>query len=364
MDAPFGLGALAVVLGLLVGVVLFVPFVAVSYRLRGRLTVGRFALWGAALVYFVAIWTYTLLPLPASRDVACTGANFDLFAFVDDLRGVASQPTTLLTDPAALQVLLNVLLFIPLGFFVRVLAGRGVLVATLTGLAVSAVVELTQLTGVWGLYSCAYRVFDVDDLLTNTLGAAIGGALAFAVPARHRGLAVSKDADSPQPVTRARRLLAMLCDALGAWLVSLAVGVGFQLALLALGADAEMRNGLSASTVASTTAIVVWLIVVLATGRTVGDLAVQLRYQGGPLPEGLARTLRFAGGIGGFLVLFALPGAWDLVGWLFALGSVVLVFTTRDGRGLPGLMSGQQVVDAREPIDPETPPRRRVAGWR
>ncbi|WP_307858588.1 VanZ family protein [Microbacterium flavescens] len=364
MDDRLLLGGFAIALGIAAGVVLFVPFVAISYRRRGGLSAGRFVLWAAALVYFMAIWTYTLLPLPDPDAVRCAGVNLDLFAFVADLRGAAMRPTTVLTDPAALQVLLNVLLFIPLGFFVRVIGGRGILVAALVGLGLSGFIELTQLTGAWGLYPCAYRVFDVDDLLTNSLGAVIGSLLSLAVPPAHRGMARAADADRPRAVTRFRRLLAMVCDVVGSWLVALAVGVLFQLALFMLGATAEVRDGGAAGVVSSAVTIAVSLIVVLATGRTVGDLAVQLRFQGGPLPVWLARTLRFAGGIGGFLLLFALPGAWDFVGWLFALGSLVLVFTTPDGRGLPGLVSGQYVADAREPLDPDEPVRPRSARGR
>lgn len=364
MDDRLLLGGFAIALGVVAGVMLFVPFVAVSYRRRGGLTLGRFVLWGAALVYVMALWTYTLLPLPDPDAVVCAGANIELFAFVADVRGAALRPATALSDPAALQVMLNALLFVPLGFFVRVLGGRGIIVAVLAGLGVSAVIELTQLTGVWGLYACAYRVFDVDDLVTNTLGTVIGSLLALAVPRRHRGSARSLDADLPRPVTRPRRLLAMVCDALGAWLVSLALGVAFQLVLYALGARDEVRDGAAASTFASIGGIAVWLVVVLTTGRTVGDLAVRLRYEGGGLPEGLARLLRFAGGIGGFLVLFALPGAWDFAGWLYALISVILVFSTRTGRGLPGLVSGRYVADARDPIDPEAPSPRPSARWK
>ncbi|EYD75069.1 hypothetical protein Rumeso_03397 [Rubellimicrobium mesophilum DSM 19309] len=42
------------------------------------------------------------------------------------------------------------------------------------GLGLSLAVELTQLTGTWGLYPCAYRKFDVDDLILNTVGVALG----------------------------------------------------------------------------------------------------------------------------------------------------------------------------------------------
>ncbi|MHC2998288.1 VanZ family protein [Microbacterium sp. HJ5] len=364
MDDRLLLGGFAIALGVVAGVVLFVPFVAVSFRRRGGLSLGRFALWFAALVYVMAVWTYTVLPLPDPDAVVCVPSNLELFAFVDDVRGATLRPASAFTDPAALQVLLDVLLFVPFGFLVRVLGGRGIVVATLAGLGLSAFIELTQLTGVWSLYPCAYRVFDVDDLVTNTVGAMIGSLLALSVPRHHRGMGRAADADRPRPVTRARRLLGMACDALAAWLVFLAVGVVLQLVLYALGARDEVRDGGAASAAASVTAIAVCLVVVLATGRTVGDLAVELRFEGGGLPGGLARVLRFAAGIGGLTVLFALPGAWDFVGWLFALASVILVFATRSGRGLPGLASGQHLVDARGPIDPDTPPRRPSARWR
>lgn len=357
-------GLSAVALGLLAGFVLFVPLVAISYRRRGGLTFGRFLLWTALLVYFMALWTYTLLPLPDPASLVCAATNTDLLAFADEVGVALDRSGGDLRDPAIRQLLLNVLLFVPLGVFVRVLGGRGVVVALFVGFGVSGLIELTQLTGVWGLYPCAYRVFDVDDLMTNTLGAVLGSLLSLLVPRRHRGMARRADADLPRPVTRARRLLAMLCDVVGAALVSLFAGVLFQSALLMLGAVAEMRDGGAAGVVAGVTPIAVWLIVVLVTGRTVGDLAVQLRFEGGELPVALARFLRFAGGIGAYLVLFALPGAWDFVGWLFALVSVIFVFVTPDGRGLPGLLSQQRLVDAREPLDPDDPPPHVEVRWR
>lgn len=41
------------------------------------------------------------------------------------------------------------------------------------GFAVSLFIESSQLSGFWGLYPCAYRQFDVNDLMTNTLGAMV-----------------------------------------------------------------------------------------------------------------------------------------------------------------------------------------------
>ena len=61
-------GIIAIIIGAIVAVLLFVPFVAASYRLRGRMTVSRTIGWAALLVSFLAIWTYTILPAPAITD--------------------------------------------------------------------------------------------------------------------------------------------------------------------------------------------------------------------------------------------------------------------------------------------------------
>ena len=45
-------------------------------------------------------------------------------------------------------------------------------------LALTFGAELTQLTGVWGVYPCAYRQFNVDDLMLNALGMLAGFILA------------------------------------------------------------------------------------------------------------------------------------------------------------------------------------------
>jgi glycopeptide antibiotics resistance protein len=51
-------------------------------------------------------------------------------------------------------------------------------VAVLFGLGMTLLVEFTQLTGIWGLYPCAYRQFNVDDLILNSLGVVTGFLLA------------------------------------------------------------------------------------------------------------------------------------------------------------------------------------------
>lgn len=335
----------AIGLGLVVGFVLFVPFVAISYRRRGRLGVGRFLAWASALVYFWAIWTYTLLPLPSSREVQCVGVELDPLTLVRALRDALSHGSAFLIDPAFLQIALNVALFIPLGFFLRVLGGRGILIALLGGFVVSLAIETTQLTGVWGIYSCAYRVFDVGDLITNTSGSVIGSILALAVPRRLHGLSIAADAHLPRPVTRGRRMLALLCDGIGFFLASTVMSVLITAVRLFLLRDVTAAADDDIAVFGGTLATsAIWLVVILATGRSPGDSTVRLQYRGGRLSRPIARLLRWLGGIAGISALGLL---WGPLTAILVFVSLFMVVTTRGGRGLPGLISGQELTDSR-----------------
>ncbi|MEV7799249.1 VanZ family protein [Microbacterium foliorum] len=348
MEDQVLLGFIAIAIGVAFGILLFVPFVAVSYRRRGRLGLGRTLLWLSALIYFWAIWTYTLLPLPDPDAIRCVGAITDPMSVVRDVQKALAAPGNPLRHPALLQLAFNVLLFLPLGVFVRVLAGRGIVVALASGLGLSLLVETTQLTGVWGLYPCAYRFFDVGDLMTNTLGAVIGCALALVVPRSRRGSKTSADADLPRPVTRGRRALAMVCDALAYGFLSTGVGVTVQVWLEFVVKDrAAVLDGSLASTLGTIVPCALFLVLTLVSGRSIGDIAVQLRYTGSRLPLLLARILRWAGGIGGLSALALLGGLFGAASSLLVVVAIVMLFTTRLGRGLPGVLSGQHLVDAR-----------------
>lgn len=71
------------------------------------------------------------------------------------------------------QMTLNLLLFVPLGAMLAFWGKRAIGQAALIGCGVSLLIETSQL--LW-----ANRIFDVDDLITNTTGTALGwlGALA------------------------------------------------------------------------------------------------------------------------------------------------------------------------------------------
>ncbi|MDR1806540.1 MAG: VanZ family protein [Propionibacteriaceae bacterium] len=330
--------ALAVAGGLLLAAVFFIPFAVLSYRRRGGMSVGRTLTWVAALVYGLAIWTFTLVPFPDPATLKCVGRNTRLLQVLDDIRKYPHALADLLHNPAFLQFAYNIALFVPLGFVTRLLWRRGVVVTTVLGFALSLFIETTQLTGVWGLYSCAYRYFDVDDLLANTSGAFAGAVLSWPV-ARLVSFDARPDPDRVAPaVTRGRRLVGAVCDALAAAFLSGLVIVGLRLGAEALGyADRTNVAGLT-QTLGGISAIVLTLAVTLATGRTPGDWAVDIRFAraDGTSPL-VARLLRYLGGIGGYLVL----GYWPMLGTLFAAIVLVALLATAHGKGLAGLLSGQ-----------------------
>ena len=214
----------------------------------------------------------------------------------------------------------------------------------------------------WGIYPCAYRLFDVEDLITNTFGALLGGILSLAIPLRLRtGTSRIADARAPQPVTAARRLLGMTCDVVSVVLTSLAVSVILSAAdYLITGGDISVDAAFWYDLAGNLIPLLVTLVYMLWRGRTIGNDAVQLRYTGARMPILWSRLLRFLGGIGGFQLVSLLPDPWSLAVPVLVVASFVLVFTTHDHRGLPGIVSGQQLVDARESVPVETDAGARV----
>ncbi|MDR0593269.1 MAG: VanZ family protein [Bifidobacteriaceae bacterium] len=344
MQSVISSAVLASFVGLVVAVVVFAPFVALAYRRYRRLNVRYVIGWLAFLVYFMALWTYTLAPFPEPGRHRCAPAQLKpFFSFQDALQYPHSSPGELLRNPVLAQMALNVALFVPLGLFTRLLWRRGVLTALAAGLGLSLFIEFTQLTGVWGIYGCAYRVFDVDDLMTNTSGALLGAVLAMVLP---RGWLTpeAQPRGEPAPVTAGRRFIAMVADAACLVVVGLAGGVAIQLADLRTAWTAPA--GL-AQAVAFGLPFGVQAVCVLASGRTLGDIATVLRFSPAR-PAWLARRLtRLLGGIGGFQLLGLAPDPWSALQFVFALLAVVMALAGRRRRGLPGLLGRQTLEDAR-----------------
>lgn len=330
------------VVALFVGVGLaflaFVPVAVYRYRKHGRLRFFDVVTLVLVACYAVALWSYTLIPVPESRSFACVGAQLHPFQFIAD---IAKDGRTPLHNRALLQVLFNVVLFAPLGYFLRVLVRRGWVVATASGALISLLIELTQKTGVWGIYRCAYRVFDVDDLMLNTVGALVGSVVAIPV------VLILQRRRPPARVTTVtfgRRLIGVIVD-----LSAIAmIGVGLTVAWRVGG---SLVLGLSLDRLPEWVDLLLGAIVpaavegywVLARGRTLGEAAVQLT----PVPVKLAapwsRLVKFCFGVGGYLAVTSGVIPVPLLAAAFLLASAVLLPLTRAHRGLSHLVAGMEL---------------------
>lgn len=348
---------LAVFAGAFLLPVLLIPYVVWTYRRRGTLGYGHALIAAGAVVYFMAVWTYTILPLPDAAELACVDGGpapqLVPFASLSDIDLAANG----WRDPAMWQLVLNVCLFIPFGMLVRHLVPslRPVWVVA-AGAATSLLVELTQLTGIWGLYPCAYRTFDVDDLLTNTVGAAVG--VAFAPVLRLVPGQQVLPQDRPRVVGRGRRVLGMAVDYVSVIVVSFAIYLPLALAA---------RDGRWFGDDVPYTALYAWVTLAVAVvvllgvpwfggGVTPGQLTTfvrPVRVADQNPPRRAAMLIRWACGSGGYFVLLSLSAitgrpalSWVATAWLVV--SVIVVVAVHP-RGLSGYASGLTVADARDP---------------
>lgn len=335
-------GVVAIVGGVIIAVLAFVPMAAVTYRRRGQLTRRDLANLLVSAVYGLSLWTYTLLPLPASDDFECREAITRPSQVLDIIR--AHPHHTLLDlarNPMVMQIALNVALFVPLGVLLRVRARRGVFTAALVGLAMSLAIEVTQHTGLWGIYDCAYRYFDISDLISNPTGAVVGSVLAAMVAGRR---------PAPLPrvtprLTRGRRVVALVSDLLVvALLGSLTVVLWRAWQFLGITETSPL--------IAQRQALIQWglplavqTISVVGWGTTIGERVVQVRTQTHRRTWALpARLIELSTGVGALAVLGAgvIPGSgWLLLGLTTAhLAAVAMP----GGRGLSNTLARLDLV--------------------
>ena len=173
----------------LIGLLMFIPTLIIHRKEYDELHEYRLFVLYLFAFSIVTAMLLTVLPLPKNITAFClakTGtfnAQMILFASFYDIseyaktRALGWSIGDISQNRALWQIIFNLLLLVPAGFFIRALYRTTLIQTVLIGLALSLSFELTQLTGIWGLADCSYRLFDIDDLLTNTLGAGLGWVL-------------------------------------------------------------------------------------------------------------------------------------------------------------------------------------------
>ena len=125
----------------------------------------------------------TILPLPPRDSVTPDSACLLLVPF-DAVRRVIATANVTLSEPSTYinllkcwdfwQIAFNILLLLPFGVYLRYYFKRPWWQVLIFSFMYSLFFELTQLSGLYGIYKYPYRYFEVDDLICNTLGGVLG----------------------------------------------------------------------------------------------------------------------------------------------------------------------------------------------
>jgi glycopeptide antibiotics resistance protein len=173
---------IAVLLTVAVLPVAMIPILGTTVRRFGTLhgwpLVAAIGLVGAAAV----LAAFTVFPLPDPESLVCTSEQWrdywrlnPVTSFSQIVTESPGFPAVLWSQPM-LQVVLNVILFVPYGFFLHQVTRWRTGVVVAVGALTSLLIEVTQGTAFYGAYECPYRLFDTSDLIVNTAGAAVGVA--------------------------------------------------------------------------------------------------------------------------------------------------------------------------------------------
>lgn len=276
----------AVIVFGIVAVAIWIPWLIYTYRKYGYLPLSVLVISFSFIFYSLAAFFLVILPLPATRDTCAMQApntqHYSLvpFKFIEDtLKGNwldIKNPATyvlLFKQPAFYQTFFNFLLLLPLGVYLRYYLVEKAYwwKATIVLFCTTLFFEITQLTGIYGIYNCAYRLFDVDDLMMNTFGGVIGYFIAPAVLAvfpskktieERAAYLVKKDEVKPMSVLLAILIDLFLVDLSRQWIMVFT------------------KHNEVTSFIVTTLLLIVFLVLIpiIWNGRTLGTAVMRFRY--------------------------------------------------------------------------------------
>lgn len=176
-----------------------IPFILRQYHIYGSIHKVRVLIIYSFILYLLIIYFLVILPLPKIEDVVYRSNMIRLipFGFISDFfretSFVFTNPKTYIkaiTEPCFYTVVFNIFMTIPFGMYLRYYFKCNLKKTVLFSFFLSLFFELTQLTGLYFLYPYPYRIFDVDDLIMNTLGGILGyfivGGIRFLLPSRDK----------------------------------------------------------------------------------------------------------------------------------------------------------------------------------
>ena len=167
----------------LIAFIFSLPFLIYQYRKYGSIPFLRSAIFYSFILYLLCMYFLIILPLPSIEEVKnLTTPTTQLipFDFLRDILTISfdwkslTSYLNLIQSPVFYIAAFNILLTVPFGIYLRYYFECKWYKVLIFGFLLSLFFELTQLSGLYGIYPRAYRLFDVDDLILNTIGTMLG----------------------------------------------------------------------------------------------------------------------------------------------------------------------------------------------
>ena len=210
----------AAVLFPVIAIVFTIPYLIYNYKKYGSIMSLRLWIIYSFVLYLLITYCLVILPLPSTEKArTLTGHHLQLnpFGFVFDI----IKNTKI--DPS------NIFMTLPFGFYLRYYFQNSLRQVLVKTFLLSLFFELTQLSGLYFIYAGNYRLFDVDDLITNTLGGFFGyllaNLLANFLPTRTD--IDQKSFDRSKKISLLRRIVAMAFDIIASIIFMLFIGTPF-----------------------------------------------------------------------------------------------------------------------------------------
>ena len=174
----------AIIVFPVIAFILTLPFLVYEYRKFGSIHIIKSVVFFSFILYIITAYFMVILPLPKIEDVLKYKGNIAQlhpFRFINDITVTTNFKINdlnsllrFLNKSTVYTVILNFFLLLPFGVYLRYLFDRKWYQSIILSFLLSLFFELTQLTGLYGIYPRPYRLFDVDDLIINTLGGFFG----------------------------------------------------------------------------------------------------------------------------------------------------------------------------------------------
>ncbi len=199
------------------------PYLIINYNKYGSISKLRSLIIYSFVLYLLCSFFLVILPLPSREYVSnLTIPKYQLepFYFIYDITSNEYNLNTfntllkIIKEPSFYQPLFNIILTIPFGIYLRYYYKCSFKKTLFLTICLTLFFEITQLTGIYGIYSRNYRMFDVDDIIFNTLGGILGYFICkpFLKILPSRESIDNKSFKMGKKVTGLRRFIAFIID--------------------------------------------------------------------------------------------------------------------------------------------------------